>query len=125
MTDHDSPPILEVRTLKKHYPIVRGFLRRVVGYVKAVDGVTFTVPEGKTLGLVGESGCGKTTTGHCIMRGIQPTSGQIIFHDKDLPCGRGSGGQEDTASLAPQHANGVSGSKLFIESPYDLARDRR
>jgi len=84
MTDHDSPPILEVRTLKKHYPIVRGFLRRVVGYVKAVDGVTFTVPEGKTLGLVGESGCGKTTTGHCIMRGIQPTSGQIIFHDKDL-----------------------------------------
>jgi len=84
MPENNSKPILEVRNLRKYFPIVRGFFRRVVVHVKAVDGVTFTVPEGKTLGLVGESGCGKTTTGHCIMRGIQPTSGQIIFHDKDL-----------------------------------------
>lgn len=75
-------PILEVKNLKKHYPIVRGFTRRLVGVTKAVDGVSFTVPQAKTLGLVGESGCGKTTTGHCIMRGIQPTAGQVIFHDR-------------------------------------------
>ncbi|MHB0874417.1 MAG: ABC transporter ATP-binding protein [Anaerolineae bacterium] len=81
--DNNSKPLLEVRDLKKHFPIVRGFMRRVAGYVKAVDGVTFTVPEGKTMGLVGESGCGKTTTGRCILRAIQPSGGDIIFHDKD------------------------------------------
>ena len=74
-------PILEVRNLKKYYPVTRGFLRRVVGQVKAVDGVSFEVLEGETLGLVGESGCGKTTTGNCILRGIEPTSGEVIFHD--------------------------------------------
>ncbi len=84
MTTNHATPILEVKGLKKHYPIVRGFMRRVVGYTKAVDGVTFSVPTGKTLGLVGESGCGKSTTGHCIMRGIQPTAGQVIFHDRAL-----------------------------------------
>src|SRR5207302_11058999 len=74
-------PILEVRDLKKYYPITRGLLRRTVGQVKAVDGVSFEVLEGETLGLVGESGCGKTTTGNCILRGIEPTSGEVIFHD--------------------------------------------
>lgn len=74
-------PILEVKNLKKHFPIVRGFLRREVGLTKAVDGVSFTVAKGQTVGLVGESGCGKSTTGHCIMRGIEPSSGQVIFHD--------------------------------------------
>jgi peptide/nickel transport system ATP-binding protein len=77
-------PILEVRDLKKHYPVYKGFLRRVVGQTKAVDGVSFAVPEGCTLGLVGESGCGKSTTGHCVMRGIQPTSGQVIFNHQEL-----------------------------------------
>ena len=81
--DNNSKPLLEVRDLKKHFPIVKGFMRRVAGYVKAVDGVTFTVPEGKTMGLVGESGCGKTTTGRCILRAIEPSGGDIIFHDKD------------------------------------------
>jgi peptide/nickel transport system ATP-binding protein len=80
--NNNAKPLLEVRDLKKHFPIVRGFMRRVAGYVKAVDGVTFTVQEGKTLGLVGESGCGKTTTGRCILRAIQPSGGDIIFHDK-------------------------------------------
>jgi peptide/nickel transport system ATP-binding protein len=84
MTENHPKPILEVKDLKKHYPIVRGWRRRVIGYTKAVDGVTLTVPEGQTLGLVGESGCGKTTTGHCILRGIEPSSGQIIFHDRTL-----------------------------------------
>ena len=79
-----ASPILEVRNLKKYFPITRGLLRREVGQVRAVDGVSFAVPTGKTLGLVGESGCGKTTTGHCIMRGLTPTSGEIIFHDPAL-----------------------------------------
>jgi peptide/nickel transport system ATP-binding protein len=79
-----AKPILEVRDLKKYFPITRGLLRREVGHVKAVDGVTFSVPVGKTLGLVGESGCGKTTTGHCILRGLNPTGGQIIFRNQEL-----------------------------------------
>ncbi len=84
MAEHQQKPILEVKDLKKYFPITRGLLRRVIGYTKAVDGITFSVPEGKTMGLVGESGCGKSTTGHCIMRGIQPTSGQVIFHHRTL-----------------------------------------
>ena len=74
-------PLLEVKSLKKYFPITRGFLRRVVGNVKAVDDVSFHVMEGETLGLVGESGCGKTTTGRCILRAIHPTSGDVWFDD--------------------------------------------
>ncbi len=74
-----SRPLLEVRNLKKYYPITRGLLRRVVGHVKAVDDVSFTIHEGETLGLVGESGCGKTTTGRCLLRAVDPTSGEIRF----------------------------------------------
>ena len=73
MTELENKPLLEVRNLKKHFPILKGYFRRTVGQVKAVDDVTFTVFEGKTLGLVGESGCGKTTTGHCVMRGLEST----------------------------------------------------
>ena len=65
--------LLEVRDLRKHFPIKRGVLSRVVGHVKAVDGVTFTLRSGETLGLVGESGCGKTTTGRLILRRASPT----------------------------------------------------
>ncbi len=75
------PVLLEVRDLKMHFPIRKGFLRRTVGYVKAVDGVSFYVPKGDTFGLVGESGCGKSTTGRCIVRLLDPTGGQIIYHD--------------------------------------------
>jgi peptide/nickel transport system ATP-binding protein len=74
-----SEPLLEVRGLKKFFPIPKGMLRRVSGYVRAVDDVSFTVEEGETLGLVGESGCGKTTTSRCILRAIQPTDGQILY----------------------------------------------
>jgi peptide/nickel transport system ATP-binding protein len=77
-------PILEVQDLKKHFPITRGFLSKVIGRVKAVDGVSFDVPQGTTLGLVGESGCGKTTTSRCILRAVRPTSGKILFHDETL-----------------------------------------
>jgi len=71
--------LLEVKHLKKHFPIRSGFFRRVVGQVRAVDDVSFAIREGETLGLVGESGCGKTTTARTILRALDPTSGQILF----------------------------------------------
>jgi peptide/nickel transport system ATP-binding protein len=76
--------LLEVEDLRKHFPIQRGLLRRVVGSVKAVDGVSFAVQEGETLGLVGESGCGKTTTGRCVIRLIDPTTGTVRFRSRLL-----------------------------------------
>ena len=77
--------ILEVKNLKMYFPVGSGFLsRKPVGYVKAVDGVNFTVKRGETLGLVGESGCGKTTTGRCILQLYKPTAGQVIFDGQDL-----------------------------------------
>lgn len=76
--------ILEVKDLKMYFPITRGLLKKKVAYVKAVDGVTFKIKRGETLGLVGESGCGKTTVGRCIVRLYKPTSGQILFNGKDI-----------------------------------------
>lgn len=73
--------ILQVTDLKMHFPIRRGFLQRVVGYVKAVDGVDFSIYPGETLGLVGESGCGKTTIGRCIARAYEPTGGEVLYRD--------------------------------------------
>ena len=71
--------LLEVKDLKKYFPIQKGFFRRVVGNVRAVDGVNFFIREGETLGLVGESGCGKTTTARCILRAFEPTAGEVWF----------------------------------------------
>ena len=71
--------LLDVRDIKKYFPIQRGLLRRTVGHVKAVDGVSFQIREGETLGLVGESGCGKTTTGRMVLRASKPTAGEIWF----------------------------------------------
>jgi len=78
-------PLLEVRGLAMHFPISEGIvLSRKIGEVKAVDGVDFTIARGETLGLVGESGCGKTTTGRCILRLERPTEGQILFDGEDI-----------------------------------------
>jgi len=77
-------PLLEVTDLRKHFPVHSGLLRRQVAAVKAVDGVTFSVNGGETLGLVGESGCGKTTTGRMIMRLLDPSSGSIRFEGREL-----------------------------------------
>jgi peptide/nickel transport system ATP-binding protein len=82
MTDA-ATPLLDVRGLRKYFPIAKGFLRRIAGQVRAVDDVSFTVHEGETLGLVGESGCGKTTVSRCILRAIDPTAGQVLYHTRD------------------------------------------
>jgi oligopeptide transport system ATP-binding protein len=80
-----SHPLLEVRGLQMHFPVTEGIItQRKVGEVKAVDGVDFTVQRGETLGLVGESGCGKTTTGRCILRLERPTAGEILYDGVDI-----------------------------------------
>jgi oligopeptide/dipeptide ABC transporter ATP-binding protein len=79
MTTAAEHPVLEVSDLRKHFPIRKGLLRRRVGAVRAVDGVSFTISQGETLALVGESGCGKTTVSRCILRALAPSSGAIRF----------------------------------------------
>lgn len=80
------PPdtLLEVRNLKKYFPIKKGFFRRVVGHVKAVDDVSFAIRKGETLGLVGESGCGKTTTSRTAIRLLEPTQGNVLFRSQAI-----------------------------------------
>ena len=86
-----AAPLLEVKRLKKYFPVEGGILRRKVGEVKAVDDLSFMVREGETLGLVGESGCGKTTAGRTILRLEEPTSGQVMFRSDRLAAADGGG----------------------------------
>lgn len=79
MIKKSGMPLLEVKNLKKYFTVEKGFWRKTVGYVKAVDKVNLYINEGETLGVVGESGCGKTTLGRCILRAIEPTEGSILF----------------------------------------------
>lgn len=79
-----SEPLLKVVNLEKKFPIQRGFLKRTVGQIHAVDGVSFEIAHGETLGLVGESGCGKSTTARLILRLLDPTSGEIFFNGKEI-----------------------------------------
>jgi peptide/nickel transport system ATP-binding protein len=83
MSDTTSSPLLEIKNLVKYFPIRKGFLQKTVGNVRAVDDVSFFINAGETLGLVGESGCGKTTASRCILRALTPTSGEMVFHPED------------------------------------------
>ncbi len=89
-SEADAPPLLEVRDLKVHFPIRRGILKRTVGHVKAVDGVSLSIPAGRTLALVGESGCGKTTVGKSVLQLFRPSSGDVRFGGVELTRLRGA-----------------------------------
>ena len=80
-----TEPILQAQGLKKHFPVTEGMLwTKVVGWVKAVDGISFSIRQGETLAIVGESGCGKTTTAKLILRLEEPTAGQVFVDGKDV-----------------------------------------
>ncbi|HEX9479429.1 MAG TPA: ABC transporter ATP-binding protein, partial [Methylomirabilota bacterium] len=80
----DRAPLFEARNLTKHFPVRRGFLAKPLGVVRAVDGVNFSIGTGKTLGVVGESGCGKTTTAKLVLRLENPTGGSLLFDGQDI-----------------------------------------
>jgi len=106
--------ILDIKDLKMYFPVTRGLLRRKVADVKAVDGVTFKIRRGETLGLVGESGCGKTTIGRCILRLYKPTGGQILFDGEDI------------TSLPDKNLRGVrSNIALIFQDPYSSLDPRQ
>lgn len=118
MTDEKNNVILEVRDLKLHFPILRGILQRVVGHVRAVDGVSFTLRDGEVLGLVGESGCGKTTVGRTILRLYNPTSGDIIYHRK-------SGEQINLARLTPKEMKPLRREmRMIFQDPFSSLNPR-
>jgi peptide/nickel transport system ATP-binding protein len=117
-----APPseanLLEVRHLKKYFPITRGLFQRVVGHVKAVDDVSFAIPRGKTLGLVGESGCGKTTTSRMIMRAFDPTGGEILFKDPGM-------GWVDVPRLRPAELRRLRPNmQMIFQDPYSSLNPR-
>src|SRR5258708_3545428 len=126
--------LLRVKDLVKHFPVKSGLLSRTVERVHAVDGVSFDIGRGETLGLVGESGCGKSTTGRCILRLIEPSSGEIWFEGKDVTALSGSAlralcrdmqiiFQDPFASLDPRMTVGaIIGEALVI---HQLAKSRR
>jgi oligopeptide/dipeptide ABC transporter ATP-binding protein len=115
--------VLSVEGLKKYFPIRRGLLRRVVGQVKAVDDVSFTIARGETLSLVGESGCGKTTTSRCILRAIQPTEGAIRFRSRDDRTGDDR--QVDVAALPRTELRPLRRQmQMIFQDPYSSLNPR-
>jgi peptide/nickel transport system ATP-binding protein len=118
MTNSNITPLLQVKNLRKYFPIRKGFLRKTVGNVRAVDDVSFFVNEGETLGLVGESGCGKTTTSRCILRAMPPTSGEMLFRTKE----------EQTVDLAKLNRGELrplrSQMQMIFQDPYGSLNPR-
>jgi peptide/nickel transport system ATP-binding protein len=118
MNPPNGQPLLQVRDLQKFFPIRKGFWRRTVGYVRAVDGVSFDIYEGETLGLVGESGCGKTTTARCILRAIEPTRGQILFRTE-------TGGSADMLRLSSSELRGLRRDmQMIFQDPFTSLNPR-
>jgi peptide/nickel transport system ATP-binding protein len=110
--------LLDVCDLRKHFPIMKGILGRQVGTVRAVDGVSFFVREGETLGLVGESGCGKTTTGRTILRAYDPTAGDMFFRDKKM-------GTVNIATLPKSQLKALHRNiQLIFQDPYSSLNPR-
>ena len=95
-------PLLEVKGLRKHFPVKGGFLRRTVGHVRAVDGVDLTVYKGETFAIVGESGCGKSTTGRTVLRLEEPTAGEVVYHHKDGPVHLETADRRQLRKLRPE-----------------------
>ncbi len=114
----DGQVLLEVKDLKKHFPIQRGFFSRTVGHVKAVDGVSFYVRQGETLGLVGESGSGKTTTGRMILRAHDPTAGEVWFEDREM-------GRVNIAELSKRQLRKLRRNiQMIFQDPYSSLNPR-
>jgi peptide/nickel transport system ATP-binding protein len=112
-----SSVLLDVRNLKKYFPIQGGFFRRTVGNVRAVDDISFTLRAGETLGLVGESGCGKTTTGRVILRAYDPTAGEVLF--------RHEGQMVDIARLSPRELKNLRRDmQIIFQDPFSSLNPR-
>ncbi len=118
MKDSNGQVLLDVKNLRKFFPIRRGFLQKVVGHVRAVDDITFYISQGETLSLVGESGCGKTTTSRCILRAIDPTEGQIFFRADD-------NGVVDVASMPESKVQQLRGKmQMIFQDPFSSLNPR-
>ncbi len=112
-------PLLEVNGLRKYFPIRKGFLRKVTGDVRAVDDVSFSIDRGETLALVGESGCGKTTTSRCILRAVSPTEGQILFRTDE-------GAVVDVAQLSKRRLQPLRRQmQMIFQDPFSSLNPRK
>ena len=113
----NKEPLLQVKNLKKHFPVKRGFFNQVVGQIRAVDGISFDLHQGECLGLVGESGSGKTTVGRTILRALSPTDGQVLFRSDDQSYDLATA-TEDTLRPLRKHM------QMIFQDPYSSLNPR-